>query len=199
MSVDIITTVGAYIVTVGVVLIWVFSSRQSRVPRTLRTAVSVSLRALPLFLFFLLFCRLIGVNTVVALVVLGLFLWVVLLGWGVDPLSMGVWGVVYVIQQWILGWPDRCDTILDPPAPHEDAGGRLDQLTGRIGVTSCPLRPGGTIALAGKEYSAHSDLGYIERGKQVKVVGRRGTSLLVRPVEAEPGASGDTPGGTIQP
>ena len=50
MMADGITTLAGYVATVGVVLLWVFFSRQTRVPRNVRTAVCVSVRSLALFL-----------------------------------------------------------------------------------------------------------------------------------------------------
>ncbi len=106
-------------------------------------------------------------------------LWVLLISAG-GP-CMGAIGLLYVIQQWILGWPDRTDLLLDPPSLGRTDRTSLDDLIGKKGVTKGPLRPGGTIVLDGVECSAQSDLGYVDRGVRVIVVGRRGASLVVIP------------------
>ncbi|HON92601.1 MAG TPA: hypothetical protein PK373_03135 [Sedimentisphaerales bacterium] len=46
-----------YLLTVGVTLSWVFLSRQKRVPRSLGTAVCVSIRTAPLFLLLFVVCQ----------------------------------------------------------------------------------------------------------------------------------------------
>ena len=102
---------------------------------------------------------------------------------------MGAVGLLYVVQQWILGWPERTDLLLDPPSHREAGYVVLDGLAGRRGVTVCPLRPGGVIVLDQVEYLALSDLGYIDRGVDVIVVGRKGTSLVVRSAASLPARS----------
>jgi membrane-bound ClpP family serine protease len=194
MTTDLVATLVGYLMTVGSTLLWVFWSKQQHIPRTRRTAVCLSLRTLLLFAVFLLGCRLLGVNTIVAFASLGVFVFVVLTGWAFGPLSLGVLGLLYIVQQWILGWPERSDFVLDAPTPAEDRSAHLDRLIGASGVASCPLRPGGTIALGESQYPARSDLGYIERGTLVKVVGRKEGSLLVRPTETEPEDTGPASG-----
>ena|GEM_PF-1256668 len=174
----IVTALG-YLVTVGVALSGVFLSRQNRVPRRGRTVLCISLRTLPLFLLFFVVCQRLDVNAVAAVAALALVFWVLLIG--PSALGLGGIGVLYVLRQWILGWPDREDFLLNPPLPREAEHRSLDELVGKMGVAGCPLRPGGLVVLDESEYPAHSDLGYIDRGAQVIVVGRKGTSLLVRP------------------
>ncbi len=175
---DIIVTLAAYALTVGAVLLWIFLSKQDRVPRTLRMAVGTCLRTLPLFVALYLICRSLHVEVFLAVLVLGF----ALLGCLTSPLGDPTWvfAILYLFQQWILGWPDRADTLLEPPAPREIPAAELDALIGRTGVASSALRPGGTITLDGTEYLAHSDLGYLDGGRLVRVVGRKGTSLIVR-------------------
>lgn len=198
MRTDIVITLVGYLVTVGFVLLWVFFSKQTRVPRSARTAVCVSLRSLPLFLLFFFVCWQLGVSVVYGTVIAMIALWVVLIGCaglGFDPLTLGTLSVLYVLHQWILGWPDRADSMLDAPLSQQDRNAPLDGLIGRIGVASCPLRPAGIVALGEDRYPARSDLGYIDRGTRVQVVDGKGASLVVRPVERESGLSaGDSHG-----
>jgi len=178
-----ITVVG-YLLTVGVALSWVFVSKQERIPRTRRVALGISLRTLPLFLLLLLACHGLGLNAALVFAILAIVLWVSLMG----PFSssIGATAILYVIQQWILGWPDRDNFILAPPSSCDMDHVQQDELIGRVGVACCPLRPGGLVVLDETEYPAYSDLGYIERGAQVIVTGRKGTSLLVRSAGSAP-------------
>lgn len=181
MGVNLTVTLVGYVLMIAVALGWVFASGQKRVPRTARTALHLSLRTLPLFLVFFGFCQLLGMNPLVFVAILVVVGWVSL----VDPgcFGLGAIGILYVIQQWILGWPDRSWFILDRPEGDASGVGQLDELAGEMAVTRCPLRPSGVVVLGRREYPACSDLGYIERGMEVMVVGRKGTSLLVRPIK----------------
>ncbi|HSW00964.1 MAG TPA: hypothetical protein VLI39_12375 [Sedimentisphaerales bacterium] len=85
-----------YLLTVGVTLSWVFLSRQKRVPRSLRTAVRVSIRTAPLFLFLFVVCRRSGLNASVIVAFLAMILWALLISAGNS--WMGAGGVLYVIQ-----------------------------------------------------------------------------------------------------
>ncbi|MGE5293477.1 MAG: alpha/beta hydrolase family esterase [Solirubrobacterales bacterium] len=91
-----------YLLTVGVTLFWVFRARQKRIPHSVRTVVCISLRTLPLFLLFFVVCQRLEMNALVAVGLLTVALWVLLISPSV--LGMGTIGVLYVIQQWILGW-----------------------------------------------------------------------------------------------
>ncbi len=168
------------------VLLWVFLSEQRRVPRTLRTAVGVLLRTLPLFLVLLLICHGLNVSVLLAAAVLGIALWVLLIP-GSD-LSLGAFGILYVIQQWILGWPDRVDTLLEPPPPCEAPASQLGELIGKAGVASSALRPTGTVTVAGTEHAARSVLGYVDPRQLVRVVGIDGATLIVRAADVASGA-----------
>jgi hypothetical protein len=184
---DIAATLIAYILTVGVVVFWTFLSKQTRVPRTRRTAIGVALRTLPLFLVLLVICRALGVDVLLALMALGFGLWVCLMD--AFGSSLGIFAVMYVIQQWILGWPDRADTLLEPPSLGRGTDAQLDALVGKTGVASSALRPGGTIAVEGTEYPAHSNGGYVDRSSPVRVIGRNGPSLLVCAIDVASGSA----------
>jgi len=49
MTANAIVVLAGYLITVGAVLLWVCFSAQKCVPRTVKTAVGISLRTLPLF------------------------------------------------------------------------------------------------------------------------------------------------------
>lgn len=54
-----------------------------------------------------------------------------------------------------------------------------DQLLGATGVAVSALRPMGEVEVGGRRYEARADLGALERGETVRVVGRSGRTLIV--------------------
>ena len=178
MTTNAIMVLAGYLVTVGTVLLWVFFSRQKHVSRTFKAAMGISVRTLPLFVAFLMICQWLAVSAAVAFAVVVAF-WVLLGSSVLDPLSMGAVGILYVIQQWVLGWPDRTHSILEPSLPHCDTTSHPDAHVGKTAITSSALRPAGTVILDGNEYPASSELGYIDCGKSVRVIARRGTAFIV--------------------
>lgn len=93
---NVVITLVAYVLTIGVLLLWVFLAKQRRVPRTLKTAVGISLRTLPLFLAVLLICQGLGVDVLLAIAILGIGLWVLLIHGGES--WFGTVALLYVIQ-----------------------------------------------------------------------------------------------------
>jgi membrane-bound serine protease (ClpP class) len=55
-------------------------------------------------------------------------------------------------------------------------------LKGKKGVCTSHLRPGGTVMIEGKKYSAISIVGYVEKGDAVEVIDIEGETLKVRRV-----------------
>lgn len=54
-----------------------------------------------------------------------------------------------------------------------------DGLLGTTGVTVSVLRPMGEVEIAGRRHEARADIGSLERGEKVRVVGRSGRTLIV--------------------
>lgn len=54
-----------------------------------------------------------------------------------------------------------------------------DGLLGASGVTVSALRPMGEVEVAGRRHEARADLGSLERGEKVRVVGRSGRTLII--------------------
>ena len=53
---------------------------------------------------------------------------------------------------------------------------------GSVGVVKAPLTPAGSIYAAGEEWSARTaDLGSLERGDSVRVIGLDGLTAIVEP------------------
>ncbi len=55
----------------------------------------------------------------------------------------------------------------------------VDDLFGAVGVAVSVLRPMGEVEVSGRRYEARADLGALERGDAVRVVGRAGRTLIV--------------------
>ena len=55
-------------------------------------------------------------------------------------------------------------------------------LVGEIGIAETDLFPGGQISINGKWYEAKVAVGTAEKGTRVRVSGRDGFSLLVKPI-----------------
>jgi membrane-bound ClpP family serine protease len=56
---------------------------------------------------------------------------------------------------------------------------------GKIGVVLSDLKPGGFILIEGQQHQALSQSGYIERGREVLVVGGQEESLIVKHVNKD--------------
>ena len=118
------------------------------------------------------------VNILAATLVAAIVLWVAFLGSG--GVGLGVAGIFYVVQQWILGWPDKQDMMLEPSRAEAAEANSRCELIGQIAVASSALRPGGHVVIGDRTYEARSDLEYIETGAAVEIVGKRDASLIVR-------------------
>ena len=59
----------------------------------------------------------------------------------------------------------------------------LDHLTGSVGTTTSALTPRGTVTVAGQLWSAEVTEGTLAAGEPVRVVARRGLTLVVEPVD----------------
>lgn len=58
-----------------------------------------------------------------------------------------------------------------------------DDLIGKVGVTQTMLRPSGTVVFEDERLDVVSEGGYIERGKQVKIIATQGSRIVVREIE----------------
>lgn len=69
---------------------------------------------------------------------------------------------------------------------HEAEGGFLSaptalDLVGQIGEALTDLRPAGKVTIAGRRYEATSEREFVPRGGTVRVIGKDGPALIVRP------------------
>jgi membrane-bound serine protease (ClpP class) len=52
-----------------------------------------------------------------------------------------------------------------------------------VGEAITDLRPGGKVSIDGERYDATSEREFVARGTRVKVIGKDGHELIVRPEE----------------
>jgi membrane-bound serine protease (ClpP class) len=83
-------------------------------------------------------------------------------------LSRTSFGRALVLEQAESGW-------LSAPAASD--------LEGRVGEALTDLRPAGKIVIDGKRYEAASEREFVPRGARVRVIGKDGPELIVRPEE----------------
>ncbi len=176
-------------------LIWLLLSGQKLVPRTLRSAAAVVTR---IILVHLLVVPLLCIGGGISIDYLGVPLLVVLIftplvtldsmqSIASDVLSLTVVTVIlaplYAIKQFVLGFPDRSQFILEPDL--RNFGPRSEPLSQFIGLSAAvvsPLKPFGYIELNGQQLSAKSEDGsLIEAGRVVLVCDQRNQTLVVRP------------------
>ena len=83
------------------------------------------------------------------------------------------------------------NTFEFPVRATEDKTGRIaitisnqircnKELVGKKGTSHTHLRPGGTVLIEGKKYSAISTVGYKEKGDPIEVIEVEGETLKVR-------------------
>ena len=196
MTPHLVISIVAYVATLGLTLLWVYGSSQSTVARTWRRTLSIALRMA--FVFAAFWWLLSGVSlstfaTVLAVFV-GLFFlapllvpWSALLGGSLgDAALLALLLFVYLIQQWVLGWPDKEKIVLCATAPRtakpDETWGHLQ---GKLGTVASPLRPGGSVRIDGQEYQARSEHGFVDGGMPVEVVGVSSFGVTVRTTDGE--------------
>ncbi len=77
-------------------------------------------------------------------------------------------------------------TLTPPKRQQGDAvpdTSELKELLGAVGVVLTPLRPVGMCDFAGQRVECVAESGYVEKGKQVKVINVESTQLTVRTIE----------------
>jgi membrane-bound ClpP family serine protease len=187
---DILTPVIVLLTSTSLCLAWLYLSSQSTTLRSLRTSVLIVARLTAVILpCYVILCTWLGmpnkVFAVGATMVLLLSLIATIDGPSADPsmaglaLAYAVWLPVYVLKQFVLGFPDHDKIILSAPSNttlQDDLSRRL-QSSGTVVAT---LRPCGTIEIDGSIYSAASADGkYLDAGTKIRVSGARNTLLVV--------------------
>ena len=86
------------------------------------------------------------------------------------------------LKQFILGFPDRDEVILSPPA-NPFVQPDLSNLISSQGTVVATLKPSGKVEIAGIEYSATTADGMLlDPGMAIRVSDVRNTILIVRSV-----------------
>ncbi len=97
-------------------------------------------------------------------------------------------GLLYVVQQFVLGFPDRDSWILDVNNnPTQSVHAEADPLIGQHAITASPLRPTGDVRLAdGSKRSAITEASsFLDEQEAVMIVSARNRTLIVRPLQKD--------------
>lgn len=193
--IDIAKVAAAWFVTTALVLIGILGSRPSRIPRTVFTAFVIAARLLFVYgVTFAIFWGCLGIPVNVLLIVSGIVLvlsalarldldFVVSDGAVGAALILMFMVPVYILKQFVLGFPDHDEIVLTPP--EEAARNEPPQITSKLGTVTATLRPWGKVEVAGTTYSATSADGkLLDPGVAVRITEVRGNVLVVMAVES---------------
>lgn len=70
-------------------------------------------------------------------------------------------------------------TVEDKEAGYVATDLKLEQLKGKTGIAITNLRPSGKVEIENEIYNATSEIGFIEKGTKIKVIGNRTGQLIV--------------------
>lgn len=92
--------------------------------------------------------------------------------------AIKIWPHTPIGKRVILGLPERKTKTESEPDPLED-------LVGRVFISSYPLMPSGELLIGHQRYKAVAESGYIEAGQTVEIIGVRERNLVVRATTKE--------------
>jgi membrane-bound ClpP family serine protease len=172
-----------------VTLSWVHLSSQSTIPRSFRTAVSIVGRLFGIIgLCYIISCAWLGIPVFVFVAgsILALLASPLATHHGVTAggaLEFAVANVlmlpIYVLKQFVLGFPDR-DILIPPPPTEHSPPNDLSHLNLSTGTVVATLKPCGTVQIDGSVHSATTANGqYLDSGTSIHVTGVRNTLLVV--------------------
>lgn len=187
---DILKTALVCAATIVAVLLWVYLSGQTKVPRSTASSGKIALRIAALYAgVVMIFTG--SLKIPIDYLLLGLlligFVACIMAFDSIPGDALGLFFMIplYILQQFILGFPDYDKVVLAPPdfaKNHEPPPLACD-----TGVVVAMLRPMGNVELAGERFSAASfDGKMLEVGTPIRVCGRRGNVLLVIPEVDQP-------------
>ena len=188
-------------------LLWVFCSKQQNVPRTFSRAISITLRiaivhAVVVGFFYGLDG--IAIDTLLKWLPIAVVLMLLskpkyfdylehmpdlgVLLIGVFALVVGVFVPLYLMKQFVLGFPDkihwdrRSQKMRELPEPQLPASSHPDlPPTGTAGTVSASLRPMGTVEIEGTAFPArHVHHHLLDVGTDVVTCGSQNGALLVK-------------------
>lgn len=179
---DLPTAVVVYVISVTGTVWWIHHSSQTEVSKDAEVTGRAIIRLAIVVGIVFAFCF---VTTLPFWVpVVGIALSFVLIHTG-DWLALpGVVGVamMWLIQQFVLGFPARGDLLLERP-PLPPGATDLAKYVGQQGVTVTPLKPSGEILVGNLRFQATSDFGeYLAADLPILVTGTRLGRLLVQAI-----------------
>ncbi|MDB5387523.1 MAG: hypothetical protein JWM11_3169 [Planctomycetaceae bacterium] len=177
----------------AVMLGWVHLSRQTKVSRSPRNSLIMVGRLVVVFASAIgIFCVWFGVPANVFLVLSGVFLLLVRFanldavpGNNAFEVAVGLMILlpVYVLKQFVLGFPDRDEVFLTPPA-ETFVPPDFSHLNAALGIVVATLKPSGKVQIDNAVYSATTEDGkLLDTGTAIRVSGMRNAVLVVRSVE----------------
>ena len=183
----------------GVAIVWILCSKQEDLERSAATVVWVSIRIIIvcwLLLYFL--YHTCGLSANFLLVVLPVSLLAIAIASFERPswsspeglaFALALLMPVYLCKQFVLGFPDRHKLLLEPPDPlrQRDSQQQNHQdLIGRTGYISAPLRPMGSVNIEGTEYPAQTNTGFLlDSGVRITVRHVSSDTLIVEQFSAD--------------
>jgi membrane-bound ClpP family serine protease len=196
MSPNICVVVIAYLATLILGALWIFRSEQTLIPRTKRRFIGIAIRTAVAFaVLYLVFSGWSAGRFALAISVFILFFLVVptllsrsareflLTAFSDEFFGSVIFWMIFLVQQWVLGWPNREEFIPTTTSPKPDPRAVTHgHLVGRWGVTVCPLRPSGAVSIDGEQYEACADHGFIDANTSVEVTELSSFGLRVKPV-----------------
>ncbi len=190
LTTNIAVTLLGYAATAVAAITWIALRKPPRIPLTRRTVLFLLFRTLLIFLLFFAVCEAFDLNALIVILIVVLSTIISsTLAWGPwgGPAAVAI-GFIYLLQQWVLGFPDRHYLFLQAPdasaAPPDVAA--LERLIGRCARTTTALRPMGHILIDAAAYEASADTNFIPADADVRVVAVRNRRLVVAPAESDP-------------
>lgn len=178
---DLVICLVTYVCTAGFTLRWVHRTNQDRVQKTADVTRSILVRLAVIVGGLFVACWLSDIAVWIPLLALALLVILALTG---GLLGLPVAAFLWMIQQYVLGFPARDELFLAPPGPIVPPRSEpidLTQLIGRDATVLSPLKPTGEILLCEARHTATSESGgYLDPGEVVVVSGVKDGRLMVR-------------------
>jgi len=166
----------AYCVTM--LLLWLFTRKDQKVEKHWRQPFGIFFRMAVLFTFLHLILIALPFEIWQSYSVIIFIIAFSFLPQLIDVDLMAVIIIFWLIYQWAFWFPVKDEVILKNE-PKKKKKTSVDGLPTNA-VASTDLKPMGKIMIEGKEYTAISTLGFVNRGDRVLIEGTNGSELQVR-------------------